>query len=105
MARAVLHNFNVLCILLTKVAYFKKTKVAQSFSIPISSKTLLAQSVLHKFYLKQQMEVPWILLTTHTNLGKFTVAFPFFGHALGQTVRIFCQVVAFITFLTNNSNF
>ena len=29
---------------------------------------------LRKFYLKQQIEDPWILLTELTHLGKFTVA-------------------------------
>ena len=43
----------------------------------ISSKTTFAQSVLDKFYLKQQIDVPWILLTTQTNLGIFTVLRPF----------------------------
>ena len=38
----------------------------------ISNKTTFAQIVLHKLYLKQQIEVPLILLTTKTNLGKFT---------------------------------
>ena len=40
----------------------------------ISSKTTVAQGALHKFYLKQQIEVSCILLTTQTNLGKFRVA-------------------------------
>ena len=43
----------------------------------ISNKTTFPQIVLHKLYLKQQIEVPLILLTTKTNLGKFTVARPF----------------------------
>ena len=43
----------------------------------ISNKTTVAQIVLHKPYLKQQIEVPFILWTTKTNLGKFTVARPF----------------------------
>ena len=43
----------------------------------ISNKTTFAQIVLDKLYLKQQIEVPLILLTTKTNLGKFTVARPF----------------------------
>ena len=59
-----------------------------------------AQSVLHELYLEQQIEVPWILLTIHTNLGKFTVARPFFAQALGQTMTICCQVVLYLTFLT-----
>ena len=50
-------------------------------------------------------QVLWILLTTKTNLGKFTVARPFFAKALGQTVRIFCQVVVFFTFLSKDANF
>ena len=66
--------------------------------MPILSNSTVAQSVLHKFYPKQQIEVPWILLTIHTNLGKFAAACPFFAQALGQTVRIFCQVVVFFRF-------
>ena len=38
----------------------------------ISNETTVAQIVLHKLYLKQQVEVPLILWTTKTNLGKFT---------------------------------
>ena len=38
----------------------------------------IARSVLHQFYLKMQIEVSIILLTTKANLGKFTVARPFF---------------------------
>ena len=71
----------------------------------ISSKTTVAQSVLHKLYLKQQIEVPCILLTIHTKLGKFTGTRPFFGQALGQAVRIFCQVVLYFTFLTKDADF
>ena len=81
------------------------TKVAQSVSMPISSKTTVVQNVLHKFYLKQQIEVRWILLTTETNLGKFTVARPFFAQALGETIRIFSRVFVFFTFLTKDPNF
>ena len=37
----------------------------------------------------------------HTHqLGKFTVARPFFAQALGQTMTICCQVVLYLTFLT-----
>ena len=42
--------------------------------MPIASKTTVAESVFHKFYQKPPIEVPWILLTTHTNIGKLTVA-------------------------------
>ena len=45
--------------------------------MPISSKTTVAQSVLNNFYLKKPIKVACILLTTQTNLGKFTVARPF----------------------------
>ena len=41
---------------------------------PISNNSPVAHAVLHKFYLKQQIEVPWILLTAQSNLCKFTVA-------------------------------
>ena len=57
---------------------FSITKVAQSVSMPISNEARVVQNVLHKFYLKQQIEVRWILLTTKAHLGKFTVARPFF---------------------------
>ena len=63
----------------------------------ISNETTVAQIVLHKLYLKQQIEVPLILWTTKTNLGKFT--------GLGYTVKTLCHVVAFFTFLTKEANF
>ena len=47
---------------------------------------------------KLQIGVLWILFTTQTNLGKFTVALPFSTQALGHNVTIFCQVVVFFTF-------
>ena len=50
-------------------------------------------------------QVPWILLTTITKFGKFTVAPSFFAKALGQTVTIFCQTAVFFTFLTKDANF
>jgi len=56
--------------------------------------------VLHK-----QIKAPWILLTTKTYLFKFTVVLPFSTQALGQTVRIFCQVVFFFTFFVKDANF
>jgi len=58
---------------------------------------------MHKLYLKQQIEVCWILLTKQTYLGKFTVAQPFFAQALGRKVRILCQAVVFCTFLTKDA--
>ena len=72
-----------------------KTTVAQC-GLPclIWSNKPVGRSVLHTSYLKQQIEVCWILLTTQTNLGKFIVALPY----------SFCQVVAFFTFLTKNAN-
>ena len=44
-----------------------KTTVAQCDLEPTSNNSTVAHTVLHKFYLKQQMEFPWILLTTQTN--------------------------------------
>ena len=41
-------------------------------------------------------QVPWILLTTITKFGKFTVAPPFFAKALGQTVTIFLPNCCFL---------
>ena len=41
---------------------------------PISNKSIVAYTVLHKLYVKQQIEVPWILLTILTHSGKFKVA-------------------------------
>ena len=38
------------------------------------NKTTVEHGALHKFYLKRQIEVSCILLTTQTNLGKFRVA-------------------------------
>ena len=57
----------------------------------------------HTFFLKQQIEVPSILLTTQTNLGKFTNALPLSTQASGQTVRIFCQVVVLFSFSKNTA--
>ena len=71
----------------------------------VLSKTTFAQSVSHKFFLKEQIEVPSILLTTQTNLGKFKNALSVSTHALGQIVRIFCQVVVLFSFYTKDSNF
>ena len=44
---------------------------------PLSNNSTVAHAVLQKFYLKQQIEVPWTLLTAQSNLGKFRVARPF----------------------------
>jgi len=71
----------------------------------ISSNTTFPMGVLHKPYLKKQIEVPWILLTTKTNLGKFTVVLPFSSQSLGQTLRIFCHVVVYYTFFVKDANF
>ena len=57
--RADILKFPILC----------KTTVAQSVLTPILRNTTVAQSFSHKFYLKQQIEVLWILLMTQTNLG------------------------------------
>ena len=70
-----------------------KTTVAQCDLEPISNNSRFAHAVLQKFYVKQQIEVPWILLTTQTNLGKFTVVLPFPTEALGHTVRIFIRLL------------
>ena len=64
-------------MLLTKDANFKENQSCAECFMLISNKTTFAQIVLHKLYLKQQIEEPLILLTTKTNLGKFTVARPF----------------------------
>ena len=42
--------------------------------MPISRKTTVAQGFIHKIYQKQPIEVPLILLTTKTNIGKLKVA-------------------------------
>ena len=42
--------------------------------MPISRKTTVAQGFFHKIYQKQPIEVPLILLTTKTNIGKLKVA-------------------------------
>ena len=57
-----------------------KTKVVQSFLVTILSHTTVAQGVLRKIYQKK-IKFPWILLTTQTNLGTFTVA-ALFPHKL-----------------------
>ena len=61
--------------------------------------------MFYKFYVKLQIEFPWILLITQTNLGKFTFALPLSTQALGHAVRMFCEVVVFFTFLTQDANF
>ena len=73
--------------------------------MPISSKTTVAQSVFHKFYQKQQTEVPWILLTTHTNIGKLKVARPFLAQPnLGKFI-IAHSVFQYFPFLKKGANF
>ena len=42
--------------------------------MPISRKTTVAQGFFHKIYQKQPIEVPLILLTTKTNIGKLKLA-------------------------------
>jgi len=69
------------------------------------SNNTVRQAYFQPSYLKEQFKVPWILLTTQTNLGKFTVARPFSRQGLRQTVGKFCQRVIFFTFLTNDANF
>ena len=64
----------------------------------ISNNSRVAYALLQKLYLKQQIEVPWILLTTQTNFGQSTNAFSLSTQALGQSVRIFCEVVVFSPF-------
>ena len=44
------------------------------------------------------MEVPWILMTTQTNKGKFTVVLSFSTQALGHTVRKFIRVLFSLPF-------
>jgi len=68
-----------------KAEISSQTTVAQSDLAPLSSTSTVAQSVSHKFYLKQQNKVPWIL-------------------ALGQAVRIIFQVFLYFTFLTKHAN-
>ena len=71
----------------------------------ISNNSRVAYALLQKLYLKQQIEVPWILLTTQTNLGQSTNAFSLSTQTLFQSVRIFCEVVVLFSFYTKNSNF
>ena len=78
----------------------------------------MVHAVLHKFYLKQQIEVRWILLTKLTLSGKVRVARSFlqgtgkftveraFSHKLYVTQwEYFFQVVVFFSFLTKDGNF
>ena len=44
---------------------------------PISNNSIVAHAVFPKLYLKQQIEVPWILFTKLTHSDKFKVARPF----------------------------
>ena len=62
---------------LTIPANLKQNDSSQCALEQISNNSPVAHAVLHKFYLKQQIEVPWILLTKLTHSGKFKVARPF----------------------------
>ena len=65
---------------------------------------IFCQIVFHNFYLQQQIQVSWLLLTTHTNLSKLTASRPVSTPALSHTVRMFCQVVVFFTILIKDAN-
>ena len=94
-AHGVLHK----CLRFNKTGKLEaETTAAQCDLEPVSNNSRVAQAFLQKFYLKKQMEVPWILLTTQTNKGKFTVVLPFSTQALGHTVRIFIRVLFSLPF-------
>ena len=59
---------------LTIPANLKQNDSSQCALEQISNNSPVAHAVLHKFYLNQQIEVPWILLTKLTHSGKFRVA-------------------------------
>ena len=89
----------------TRRKFRAKRQLRREFLTLVLSKTTFAQSVLHKFFLKEQIEVPSILLTTQTNLAKLKNALSVSTHALGQNVRIFFQVVVLFSFYTKDSSF
>ena len=85
-------------MLLLKDANFKQNQsCAECFDANFKQQYSCAEcltQVLSKTANRSSLDI----LTIHTNLGNFTAACPFFAQALGQTVRIFCQVVVFFTF-------
>ena len=73
--------------------------------MPISRKTTVAQDFFHKIYQKQPIEVPLILLTTKTNIGKLKVARSFLAqpNLIDFTVEQF--VLHNFAFLLKGANF
>ena len=70
---------------------WSKTTVAKCDLGPISNNNTVARTVLKKFHLRQQIEVPWILLTKLTYSGKFRVARSFSqGRGNSQLRGLFC---------------
>ena len=53
-----------------------ETTVPQSDLRPISSNSTVVHAAFYNFYLKQEIKVSWILLSIHTNLGRFSVVRP-----------------------------
>ena len=74
LSKTALHNFNVFRLLLTKGAHFKQNQsCAQRFDANFTQNHSCT-GFFHKIYQKQPIEVPLILLTTKTNIGKLKVA-------------------------------
>ena len=59
-----------------------KPQLRRECCIPSFKQNYSLRSGLRQFYLTMQIEVLWVLLTTKTNLGKFTVAHRFLAQAL-----------------------
>ena len=68
-------------------------------------KTTVAHSVFHKIYQKQPIEVPWILLTKHTNIGKLKVARSFLAQANLGKFKVAHSVLHNFPFLKKGANF
>ena len=74
LSRRALHNFNVFRPFLTKGAHFKQSQsCAKRFNANFTQNHSCT-GFFHKIYQKQPIEVPLILLTTKTNIGKLKVA-------------------------------
>ena len=73
--------------------------------MPISSKTTVAQRVFQTFFQKHPIEVPWILLTTHSNIGKLKVARPFLAQPNVGKFTVARSVLHNFPFLKKGANF
>ena len=92
-------------MLLTKDANFKQNQsCAECFYVNFKQNHICAEcfaQVLSKTANRRSLDI-----IDHTNQFRYIYSFaPFFAQTLGQTVKIFCQVVVFFTFLTKDAIF